>query len=348
MKAIAHNKKNGLLPWEYLLLVAAVVFVFFCCVSAGSVAIGLKNVWQIIFNGIFKTTTEAGPETAIVINVRIPRVLTAALMGAALSLCGACMQGLLKNPLADGSTLGVSSGASLGAVAAIAFGLSIPGLSLAGTMVMAITGAMASLIVILALAYRLDRTLATNTIILVGIIFSMFASSIITLITVMASDKVKSITFWTMGSLSSSSYTQVCILAAVLAVCSVFLLSNAEELNATSIGEDNARSVGVNVKRVRLTVLIAVSVLIGVCVSIGGTIAFVGLVIPHIVRMITGPNHKKLLPVSMFSGAVFLMLCDLAARTVLAPSELPVGAITSFIGAIVFVIIFARQRHIRA
>ena len=129
-----------------------------------------------------------------------------------------------------------------------------------------------------------------------------------------------------------------------LAVCGSILLLHARELNAFAIGEDNARSIGVNIRRVRITILITVSVLIGVCVSIGGTIGFVGLVTPHILRMLTGPNHRKLLPASLFGGAVFLMLCDLAARVLISPLELPIGAVTSFIGAIVFVVIFYRSR----
>ncbi|MCR5073982.1 MAG: iron ABC transporter permease, partial [Clostridiales bacterium] len=254
------------------------------------------------------------------------------------------MQGLLKNPLADGSTIGVSSGASLGAVLAIALGITFPGIPFAGTMIMAILFALLSLLLILGLAYRLDCSLSTNTIILIGVIFSMFASSVMSIVITFASDRLRSITFWTMGSLQGSSYRNAAVLAMTLAVCGTVLLLHARELNAFAVGEDNARHIGVPVRRVRLTVLIMVSCLIGVCVSIGGTIAFVGLVTPHMVRMIVGPNHKRLLPASLFSGAVFLMLSDLAARTILIPRELPIGVVTSIIGAVVFVCIYYRSR----
>jgi len=254
------------------------------------------------------------------------------------------MQGLLKNPLADGSTLGVSSGASLGAVLAIAFGITFPGLPFAGTMVMAIAFAFLSLLIILGLSYKLDYSLSTNTIILIGVIFSMFVSSAMNIIIAFASEKVKDITFWTMGSLQNSSYKNVLILGATLIVFGSLLFAHAKELNAFAVGEDNARHIGVDVKRTKLIVLISVSVLIGVCVSIGGTISFVGLVTPHMVRMLVGPNHKRLLPATVFGGAVFLLLADLVARILLNPIELPIGVVTSLVGALVFILIFYQTR----
>jgi iron complex transport system permease protein len=147
-----------------------------------------------------------------------------------------------------------------------------------------------------------------------------------------------------MGSLAGSSYSDAGVLSVTAIVCGGILLCFTRELNAFAIGEDNARHIGVNVRRVRLIVLITVSALIGVCVSVGGTIGFVGLVTPHMIRMIVGPNHKRLLPGTMFGGACFLMLADLLARTVLSPRELPLGVVTSLIGAIVFLAIFFRMR----
>mgnify|MGYP000389742531 CR=1 FL=1 len=293
-----------------------------------------------------KLTGGALPEGLVssIMPIRLPRVLCVALTGASLSLAGAAMQGLLKNPLADGSTLGVSSGASLGAVCAIAFGVTLPGFPFAGTMVMAILFAFGSLLVILGLSYKLDRSLSTNTIILIGVIFSMFVSSIMSIVITFAADKVQKITFWTMGSLSGSTYQNAAVLALALAVCGAVILLHAQILNAFAVGEDNARQIGVDVKRAKLVLLITVSVLIGVCVSIGGTIGFVGLVTPHMARMLVGPNHRRLLPAAMFGGAVFLMLADLVARTLLNPLELPIGVVTSFVGAIVFVVIFYQSR----
>ena len=280
----------------------------------------------------------------VVFPVRLPGGVWLALPGACLSGGGAAMQGLLKNPLADGSTLGVSSGASLGAVISIAFGITLPGIPLAGTMSMAMLFAFLSLVVILGLAYRLDGSLSTGTIILIGVIYSMFVSSVLSLVITFAPDKVQSITFWTMGSLAGRGYVHVLVLLGALVVFGGVLFGCARELNAFAVGEDNARQIGVDVKRAKLMLLIMVSVLIGVCVSVGGTIGFVGLVTPHMARMLVGPNHKRLLPASMFGGAVFLMLADLIARILLNPLELPIGVVTSFVGAIVFVVIFYQSR----
>lgn len=330
--------------FEYLIFGLVTLMVMCLCLCVGSVSIPLGDTVRVILDAVTGRPTQTGLTSSILLSVRLPRVLCAALSGTALSLAGAAMQGLLKNPLADGSTLGVSSGASLGAVLAIAFGLQFPGLPFAGTMLMAILFAFLSLLIILGLAYSLDYSLSTNTIILIGVIYSMFVSSAMSIVITFASDKLQHITFWTMGSLQNSSYRNAMILAGALLLCGSVLLLHARELNAFAVGEDNARHIGVDVRKTKLTVLITVSVLIGVCVSIGGTISFVGLVTPHMVRMIVGPNHRRLLPASAFGGAVFLLLADLTARILLNPIELPIGVVTSLVGAVVFVFIFYQTR----
>ncbi len=341
------QRKEHLSFLTYLLLTAALIATVCLCVCLGSVNIPLAEIGRIIRNVLSRTPQESGVGASIILSVRLPRVLCVALTGASLSVAGAAMQGLLRNPLADGSTLGVSTGASLGAVISIAFGITFPFLPFAGTMVMAILFAFLSLLFILGLTYKLDSSLSTNTIILNGVIFAMFISSIMNIIITFAADRVQHITFWTMGSLQGSDFLDAAVLAVALAAGSLILISNARELNAFAVGEENASHIGVNVKRVKLTVLITVSVLIGVCVSIGGTIGFVGLVTPHMVRMVAGPNHKRLLPLSLFAGAIFLMLADLVARILLNPRELPIGVVTSIVGAIVFVVIFYRSRKRR-
>lgn len=335
-------------PTEYLLFAAVTLAALVLCVCAGSVAIApaetARVMWEAVVSLLRGTPGPTGGAAPIILAVRLPRVFCVALSGAGLSLAGGAMQGLLRNPLADGSTLGVSSGASLGAVLAIAFGLTVPGMGRLGTTGMAILFAFGSLLLIMSLAYRLDYSLSTNTIILVGVIFSMFAGSLISLVVTFAGDRVKTIMFWTMGSLAGSTYGDALTLLAALAVCGAVLLRYGRELNAFAIGEDNARNIGVPVKKVKLAVLVAVSILIGVCVSIGGTIGFVGLVTPHMTRMVVGPNHKRLLPACLFSGAVFLMLADLVGRVLLRPLELPIGVVTSFIGSLLFIYIFYTTR----
>ncbi len=338
------RKREGFGLLEIVALAVVTLTTMVLCVCVGSVSLPLGQTVRILWNALWGLPIVDGASAAILLTVRLPRVLCVALSGAALSVSGAAMQGLLRNPLADGSTLGVSSGASLGAVIAIAFGVTFPGLPFAGTMLMAISFGFLSLMVILSLAYKLDGSLSTNTIILVGVIWSMFISSIISLIVTFRSDKVRSITFWNMGSLQGSDYANALTLLGALLVFGTVIGCLSRELNAFAIGEENARAVGVNVRRVKLLLLVCVSALVGVCVSIGGSIGFVGLVTPHMVRLLVGPNHKKLLLASLFGGAIFLMLADLVARVLLNPVELPIGVVTSLIGAVAFILIFYRSR----
>jgi iron complex transport system permease protein len=348
IKTSGKGTSRAFSPAVYLLFIVVFALTMTLCVTLGSVSIPFWETVQIIAKAIssalFQTEPPSGANATIIIGTRVPRVLCAALVGAALSIAGCAMQGLLKNPLADGTTLGVSSGATLGAVIAISFGLSFSALPLAGTMVMASLFAFLSLLVILTLAYRLDRSLSTDTIILIGIIFGMFMSAIISVLLYFAGEQASRILFWTMGSMNGKDYTHVLLITGMLAIFSTILLMLRRELNAFAVGEDNARHIGINVKRVKLLVLIAVSALVGTCVSVGGIIGFVGLVTPHMVRRLTGPNHTRLLPASLFGGAVFLMLSDLVARTIFNPLELPIGVVTSLVGAMLFIYIFFKTR----
>ena len=347
MKNNRSMKRERFAPITCALLAAGLLLAMALCVCVGSVRVSLGDTATAVWNALWRLPVPQNIAKNIILNVRLPRVLCVALSGAALSLCGAAMQGLLRNPLADGSTMGVSSGAALGAVIAMATGFTLPGSSYGGIMVTAMAFAFGALVLILSLAYALDRSLATNSIILIGVIFTMFISSIISLIITFASDHTRSLNFWTLGSFSGVNYDQAKLLALALIVCGGVILRFSPELNAFAIGEDNARHIGVNVKRVKLIILVTVSALIGVCVSISGTVSFVGLVMPHIARMLVGPNHKRLLPTSLFSGAIFLLLADLTARTLFSTIELSIGVVTSLVGAVAFVIIFYRTRRSR-
>ena len=340
MKRSSLKKEGGLRFGGAALLTGLTLLTFAACVSLGSVNIPLGDVWHAVFGG------EVSRESyrTILQWTRLPRVICAGLMGAALSLCGAGMQGLLRNPLADGSTLGVSSGAALGAALSIVLGVTIPGLESAGPAAIAMLFAFGSLMLILALAWGIDRNFATHNIILIGVVFTMLVSSLLSILITFSGEKLRSITYWTMGSLSGKSYEQCAVLAGGLVLFGLPLLLHGRELNAFAVGEENALNVGVPVRRVKLTVMICASALIGICVSIGGSVAFVGLIIPHMIRLAAGPNHRRLLPLSTFGGAIFLMLADLVARSILSPVELPIGVVTSLIGAAVFIVIFYRSR----
>lgn len=331
---------------HYIIFITITILSMALCVGLGSVYIPMSRVAEIVFRNIFYGEN-FGTVTSIIMSVRLPRVITVSLVGVSLSLCGAAMQGLLKNPLADGSTLGVSSGASLGAVIAIAFGLKTPFLSFGSTVIMAMLFAFLSIVIILTLSHKLDYSLSTNTIILFGVIYSMFVSSITSFITVFASHKVESITFWSMGSLQGSTYKGAIIIFVILLIFGGTILSKSRELDAFAISERNAQNIGVDIRKVKLTIMICVSAIIGVCVAFSGTIGFVGLIIPHMMRRIVGPSHLKLLVSTLFGGAVFLLYADLISRTVLSPIELPIGIVTSFVGSILFVNIFFNMRKVK-
>lgn len=332
----------------FIIFLAILIFVFLLSVSVGSVDISLIDTFKIILNKTFGIGNISNiPNSLIVIieMVRVPRVLLAALVGAGLSISGTAMQGLLRNPLADSSTLGVSSCAALGAVFAISTGIQLPFLPQLGIAIMSMLFAFLSFFVILALSYKIDRNLSTNTIILTGVIISMFAGSIISFIVSMSNEQMKNIIFWTMGSFSGRGWDYLSFVAPFMVIGILGLLRYSRELNAFALGEENAGYIGVNIKRVKNIILIFVSILVGVSVSVSGTIAFVGLVIPHITRMIIGPNHKELMPLSIIAGATFMVLTDLVSRTILRPSELPIGVVTSLIGSVIFIYIFYTQRQ---
>ncbi len=327
----------------YCLFAALLPAVFLLCVCLGSASVPLKESLSYLWCAVRGVEPPENTYSNIIL-LRVPRVLCAGLMGAALALCGAAMQGLLRNPLADGSTLGVSSGAALGAALSILLGVSIPGLPLAGSAGMAILFAFVSLLMILGMAYGMDRSLSTHTLILVGVIYTMLVSSLLSLLITFSGERLRTITYWTMGSLIGKNYTHVRLLAVSLLIFGGILLTLGRELNAFAVGESNALHVGVPVRRVKVTVMAASSALIGVCVSVGGSIAYVGLIIPHVMRLIVGPDHRRLLPLSLVSGAMFLMLTDLLSRWVMPRGELPVGVITSLMGAVFFLSVFFRSR----
>ena len=243
-------RREKFTPLTYLLLTVALFFTMALCICVGSVRISFSDTVTAVWNAVWGLPIPENIAKNIILNVRLPRVLCVTLAGAALSICGAAMQGLLRNPLADGSTMGVSSGAALGAIIAIATGFTLPGISFGGSMVMAMAFAFGSLILILSLAYTLDRSLSTGSIILIGVIFTMFISAIISLVITFASDHTRSLSFWTMGSFSGTNYDHVKVMGAALLLCGGILIRYSPELNAFAIGEDNARHIGVNVKRV--------------------------------------------------------------------------------------------------
>lgn len=281
----------------------------------------------------------------IIWSLRFPRVLLAFIAGAALSVSGAVMQSVLKNPLASSFTLGVSSGASLGAGLVILGGFSLPFL---GFLTVPGAGFAFSLIAIYAVmrfSRAIDSRLENNTIILTGMVFSLFINALLTLLSALSKQEMNRLLFWQMGSFSLKGWQPVFILAPMLAVLTLAILFFSRELDILTFGDDEASAMGVPVKRNKRILIALASVLTGCTVSFVGVIGFLDLVVPHMIRKILGPSHRTLIPFSVLAGGSFMVLADLLARTVIPPLDLPVGAITALLGAPFFAWIYFSRRN---
>lgn len=283
--------------------------------------------------------------SSIVLNIRLPRVILAGLVGASLAIAGAAFQGLLRNPLADSYTIGVSSGASVGAVLTLFFQLSIPIIGSFTLPLLSILFSWATIFLVLAFARKIERSMRVETIILTGIIFSSFLGAFISLMIALTGDELRQIIGWLLGSVSMRGWEYIRIILPFFVLGSTILIFNAKELNAMSFGEERAHHLGVNVQKRKLIILTAGSILTGAAVAVSGTIGFVGLVIPHLSRLLWGPDHRHLLPLSILTGSGFLILADLISRTIISPTELPIGVITALIGAPVFALILLQRKR---
>lgn len=280
---------------------------------------------------------------AIVWNVRLPRVLAAGAVGLALAVCGAAMQGLFKNPLASPDILGVSSGGALGAVVGIFLGWPLvnPWLVPAA----AFAGALVTLVIVYALATRGGRT-DMAALLLAGVAVSSFAGAIIALLYHFVEDGVlRQIVYWLMGNLGGKRWEHLAVLTPLVAAGCVGLWLLSRELNLLMGGEDDARALGVPVERTKRLVMVLASLATGAAVSVTGVIGFVGLIVPHIVRLLIGPDHRWLLPASGLLGASFLILADLLARTAFSPVELRTGIVTALAGVPFFLYLLAKRRE---
>ncbi|MGG3470678.1 iron ABC transporter permease [Neobacillus pocheonensis] len=315
-------------------------------ISIGSVSVPILTIAKIITVKLTGLHMEIDPMfTSIVFNIRLPRVILSGLVGAALAIAGAAFQGLLKNPLADPYTLGVSSGASLGAVMTLFFHLSIPLIGFFTLPVLSILFSFFTIILVLTFARKMEPSMRVETIILTGIIFSSFLGALISLMIALTGDELRQIIGWLLGSVSMRGWAYIKIILPFFILGSAILMMNAKELNAMSFGEERAQHLGVNVQKRKLVILTAGSILTGSAVAVSGTIGFVGLVIPHLTRLLWGPDHKFLLPLSILTGSAFLILADLISRTIISPSELPIGVITALIGAPGFAMILLHRKR---
>ncbi|ARQ71056.1 FecCD family ABC transporter permease [Streptomyces marincola] len=312
-------------------------------VTIGPASIGVGDVWSAIAARLGWGTSDLGRlRDEIVWNLRLPRVLLAAVCGAGLAVCGAVMQSLLRNPLADPFVLGVSSGASTGAVLVVVLGAGGGALSVSGG---AFLGAVCSFALVLLLSHTLGGT--QDRVVLAGVAAMQLFSALTSFVVMTSADAetTRGVLFWLLGSLGGAAWADVWLCLAVLLAVLVVCLGYGRTLDAFAFGQDAAASLGVSVARTRLVLLCATALLTGALVSTAGAIGFVGLVLPHAARALTGPGHGRLLPACALAGAVFLVWADTLARTVLDPQEVPVGVVTSLVGVPAFVLVLYRTRR---
>lgn len=318
--------------------------------SIGAADIDSMEILSVMAKRILALDVEVKPQTeAIIWNIRLPRVLMSILVGASLALCGAAMQGLFRNPLADPSILGVSSSAALTTSITIVLlgpymlswqeSLGLPILPLSSFI-----GATASIYLIFALA-RSHGKIQVATMLLGGIAINALAGAGIGLLTYMADDaQLRSLTFWTLGSLGGINWTQVGLMTVVLTLGLLIVLPLAKNLNALSLGESEARYLGSPIESLKLKIVLVTGLCTGVAVALCGVIGFVGLVVPHILRLVGGGQHQFLLPASALAGGILLCWADAFARVIVAPAELPIGVLTALAGSPVFLILLLQRQ----
>ncbi|MFP4649601.1 MAG: FecCD family ABC transporter permease [Desulfobacterales bacterium] len=345
MESEKSNKLRFFPLWPQLFVLAAVLIVLAVAAAGmGHVQVGFADVFRIAGSaasgmpGLASGIDEVS--RAAVLEVRLPRILVAAMVGGALGVSGAVYQGILLNPLADPYTLGVSAGAAFGAsiallISPVLFGAySVP--------VFAFIGAVSTLMIVMYLASSAGGY-SSNNLILSGIIVASILSAGISFLKYLADERVSVIIFWLMGSLASKTWADVVLLAAVTCLATGFCLFFARDLNLISLGTRTAASMGTSVHRVSPALLVCVSLMAAICVSISGIIGFVGLLVPHLVRGVCGPDHRRLIPLSLLCGAILLLAADTVTRAVL-PNELPIGVLTALIGGPFFCWVFRRRQ----
>ncbi|GGS22690.1 hemin ABC transporter permease [Streptomyces aureoverticillatus] len=315
-------------------LTIALLAALTAAVSWGSTSIPPAEVWAVVGRRLSGEGVRPGTDDLIVWQLRVPRALLAALVGAGLGLVGTAVQALVRNPLADPYLLGISSGASLGAVGAIVLGAGAGGVLGIGLSGAAFAGALVTFALVWAVARR-GGGFAPLRLVLAGVAVGQFLSGFTSYLVLQAGDEQQthSVLFWLMGSLSGASWPLLAVPAAVVPAALLLLQARARALNALLMGDETAAGLGVDVVALRRELFVVTSVLTGVLVAVSGAIGFVGLMVPHACRLVVGGDHRRLLPVSALFGAVLLVVVDIVCRTALDTQELPVGVVTSLIGA---------------
>jgi iron complex transport system permease protein len=339
LKRITINLRNTLLVTSSLFLILVIVSLI--SISIGSTDIGFNDVMAVFLNliGLSPTAGISDVQRAVVLDIRLPRVLLAILVGSGLSVSGVVFQALLRNPLAEPYILGISGGAAVGALMAIGFGFTLFHI---GTPLAAFCGALIVVLAVYTFGKRHGR-LDTNTLLLSGVMIGAFLSAIILFLVSVIGQPIRNALLWLLGNLGNADMISVLVITPVVFLASIGIYLHARNFNLIATGEEVAMQLGVDVESVKKRSYFFASLLTGSVVALSGAIGFVGLIIPHICRMMFGPDHRLLIPASFVMGAIFLVIVDVIARTVLFPIELPVGAVTAAVGAPFFIYLLKKS-----
>jgi len=328
-------------------LLSAAVLMLIVCLRFGVEHIGFTEAARILVHTVRDgqiSVATAGPAGAILLQVRLPRLLLGFLVGGSLAAVGVALQALLRNPLADPYVLGISSGAALGATVATLLGLGTAAFAVTALPLFAFVGGLFSLFVVYRIAASYGR-LPIHILLLAGVILNAIFSALIMFITsMMEPNRSFGMMAWLMGALTPPTYPTLAALAAYVAMGGVILLRQARALNLLTFGEEAAASMGVEVEKTKKTIFFTAALLTGAAVSVSGMIGFIGMVVPHIVRMVIGADHRLLLPAAALVGGAFLIAADTVARIVLAPGEIPVGVVTALAGGPFFIFLLMNRK----
>lgn len=333
---------------KVILSVVVSVLALLTAAAAGSVFVPPGHIINIIGNKLFGFELSGEiTDTAVsmIWSVRLPRTMLAFVVGGMLSVSGAVMQSVLRNPLASSYTLGVSSGASLGAGLVILMGVTIPVISALSLPILGFLFGLGTIFLAIAFASRLGGGLENNTIILTGMVISLFTNALVTLMSAIGRQQVQRLVLWQMGSFSLKDWDTVFILLPVFLLGTICIVHYNRELDMLTFGEEQAKAMGVNIKWIKWILLIVAAALTGSAISFVGVIGFVDLVAPHIVRKIFGSSHRYVIPMTAVFGGAFMVICDLISRIIVPKQDIPVGAVTALIGAPFFAYIYFSKRE---
>ncbi|MEE2708824.1 MAG: iron chelate uptake ABC transporter family permease subunit [Gemmatimonadota bacterium] len=331
----------------FLLISCVLVIVSIISMGIGAVPISAGEVAGVLLGHLPFSTGPAGLDHmthTIIWDIRLPRTILTILVGVALATSGGVMQGFFQNPMADPYIVGISAGAALGATTAFALDLDIWFLGLSAVSICAFVCALTVTFVVYALSRRRGRV-ATGTLLLTGIAVGSLSASVTSFFLVMGGEDQRTILFWLMGSFSSSRWDHILMLLPYVVIGLTVVLIFSRDLNVLLLGDEQAAHLGINVERVKLILLVASSCLAASAVAVSGVIGFVGLIVPHLVRLIVGPDYRVLTPLAAVTGGLLLILADTAARTIMAPAEMPIGIITTVLGGPFFLYLLHRQRN---